>query len=203
MSNITIEAIDQVMERVPGATYAQVKEALIKSNGDVVDAIILLQDNDINQNEESSNSKKTFEDIFGKDSEQMKEDISELIRKSNVVRIVIEKNGKIIMNVPITAGVVGVVFAPMLSLIGFSASVLAKYRIKIKNEDEGTVVDLGEFSEEKLTIIKDMLSNAAKDVKSAVDKKNKNTEDKNEDSSDEDVIINLSKQDYREKNDEE
>ena len=46
MSNITIEAIDQVMERVPGATYAQVKEALIKSNGDVVDAIILLQDND-------------------------------------------------------------------------------------------------------------------------------------------------------------
>ena len=203
MSNITIEAIDQVMERVPGATYAQVRDALIKSNGDVVEAIILLQDNDTQQKEESSNGKKSFEDIFGKDSEQMKEDISELIRKSNVVRIVIEKNGKIIMNVPITVGVVGVVFAPMLSLIGFSASVLAKYRIKIKNEDEGTVVDLGEFSEEKLTIIKDMLSNAAKDVKSAVDKKNKNTEDKNEDSSDEDVIINLSKQDYREKNDEE
>lgn len=203
MSNITIEAIDQVMERVPGATYAQVRDALIKSNGDVVEAIILLQDNDTQQKEESSNGKKSFEDIFGKDSEQMKEDISELIRKSNVVRIVIEKNGKIIMNVPITVGVVGVVFAPILSLIGFSASVLAKYRIKIKNEDEGTVVDLGEFSEEKLTLIKDMLSNAAKDVKSAVDKKNKNTEDKNEDTNDEDVIINLSKQDYREKNDEE
>lgn len=203
MSNITIESIDKVMERVPGATYAQVRDALIKSNGDVVEAIILLQDNDTQQKEESSNGKKSFEDIFGKDSEQMKEDISELIRKSNVVRIVIEKNGKIIMNVPITVGVVGVVFAPILSLIGFSASVLAKYRIKIKNEDEGTVVDLGEFSEEKLTLIKDMLSNAAKDVKSAVDKKNKNTEDKNEDTNDEDVIINLSKQDYREKNDEE
>ena len=189
MSNITIEAIDQVMERVPGATYAQVRDALIKSNGDVVEAIILLQDNDTQQKEESSNGKKSFEDIFGKDSEQMKEDISELIRKSNVVRIVIEKNGKIIMNVPITVGVVGVVFAPILSLIGFSASVLAKYRIKIKNEDE--------------YLIKDMLSNAAKDVKSAVDKKNKNTEDKNEDTNDEDVIINLSKQDYREKNDEE
>lgn len=202
MSNITIEAIDQVMERVPGATYAQVRDALIKSNGDVVEAIILLQDNDTQQKEESSNGKKSFEDIFGKDSEQMKEDISELIRKSNVVRIVIEKNGKIIMNVPITVGVVGVVFAPILSLIGFSASVLAKYRIKIKNEDEGTVVDLGEFSEEKLTLIKDILSNAAKDVKSAVDKKNKNTEDKNESNNDE-VIIDLNKNDYREKKDEE
>ena len=132
----------------------------------------------------------------------MKEEITELIRKSNVVRIVVEKNGKVIINVPITVGVVGVVFAPILSLIGLSASVLAKYRIKIENEDEGTTVDLGEFSEEKLTIIKDMVSSAAKDVKQAVDKKNKNTEDKNESNNDE-VIIDLNKNDYREKKDEE
>ena len=200
MSKITIEAIDQVMDRVPGVTYAEVKEALIKCNGDVVDAIILLQNN--STNEENIKSKKTFEDVFGKDSEQIKEEITELIRKSNVIRIVIEKNGKIIMNIPITAGVVGVVFAPILTLIGLSASVLAKYRIKIENEDEGTIVDLGEFSEEKLNIIKDMISSTAKDVKEAVDKKNKNTEDKNESDND-DVIINLNKDDYREKKDEE
>ena len=200
MSKITIEAIDQVMDRVPGVTYAEVKEALIKCDGDVVDAIILLQNNSTNQ--ENIKSKKTFEDVFGKDSEQIKEEITELIRKSNVIRIVIEKNGKIIMNIPITAGVVGVVFAPILTLIGLSASVLAKYRIKIENEDEGTIVDLGEFSEEKLNIIKDMISSTAKDVKEAVDKKNKNTEDKNESDND-DVIINLNKDDYREKKDEE
>ena len=146
--------------------------------------------------------RKKIEDVFGKDSEQIKEEITELIRKSNVIRIVIEKNGKIIMNIPITAGVVGVVFAPILTLIGLSASVLAKYRIKIENEDEGTIVDLGEFSEEKLNIIKDMISSTAKDVKEAVDKKNKNTEDKNESDND-DVIINLNKDDYREKKDEE
>ena len=200
MSKITIEAIDQVMDRVPGVTYAEVKEALIKCDGDVVDAIILLQNN--STNEENIKSKKTFEDVFGKDSEQIKEEITELIRKSNVIRIVIEKNGKIIMNIPITAGVVGVLFAPILTLIGLSASVLAKYRIKIENEDEGTIVDLGEFSEEKLNIIKDMISSTAKDVKEAVDKKNKNTEDKNESDND-DVIINLNKDDYREKKDEE
>lgn len=200
MSKITIEAIDQVMDRVPGVTYAEVKEALIKCDGDVVDAIILLQNN--STNEENIKSKKTFEDVFGKDSGQIKEEITELIRKSNVIRIVIEKNGKIIMNIPITAGVVGVVFAPILTLIGLSASVLAKYRIKIENEDEGTIVDLGEFSEEKLNIIKDMISSTAKDVKEAVDKKNKNTEDKNESDND-DVIINLNKDDYREKKDEE
>ena len=199
MSKITIEAIDQVMERVPGATYAEVREALIKSDGDVIDAIILLQEN---STEKENKNKKTFEEVFGKDSDKIKEEITELLRKSNVIRIVIEKNGKIIMNIPITVGVVGVVFAPILTLIGLSASVLAKYRIKIENEDEGTIVDLGEFSEEKLNIIKDMVSSATKDVKLAVDKRNKKTEDKNE-VDDDDVIIDLNKNDYREKRDEE
>ena len=199
MSKITIEAIDQVMERVPGATYAEVREALIKSDGDVIDAIILLQEN---STEKENKNKKTFEEVFGKDSDKIKEEITELLRKSNVIRIVIEKNGKIIMNIPITVGVVGVVFAPILTLIGLSASVLAKYRIKIENEDEGTTVDLGEFSEEKLNIIKDMVSSATKDVKQAVDKRNKKTEDKNE-VDDDDVIIDLNKNDYREKRDEE
>lgn len=199
MSKITIEALDQVMERVPGATYAEVREALIKSDGDVIDAIILLQEN---STEKENKNKKTFEEVFGKDSDKIKEEITELLRKSNVIRIVIEKNGKIIMNIPITVGVVGVVFAPILTLIGLSASVLAKYRIKIENEDEGTIVDLGEFSEEKLNIIKDMVSSATKDVKQAVDKRNKKTEDKNE-VDDDDVIIDLNKNDYREKRDEE
>lgn len=199
MSKITIEAIDQVMERVPGATYAEVREALIKSDGDVIDAIILLQEN---STEKENKNKKTFEEVFGKDSDKIKEEITELLRKSNVIRIVIEKNGKIIMNIPITVGVVGVVFAAILTLIGLSASVLAKYRIKIENEDEGTIVDLGEFSEEKLNIIKDMVSSATKDVKQAVDKRNKKTEDKNE-VDDDDVIIDLNKNDYREKRDEE
>ena len=199
MSKITIEAIDQVMERVPGATYAEVREALIKSDGDVIDAIILLQEN---STEKENKNKKTFEEVFGKDSDKIKEEITELLRKSNVIRIVIEKNGKIIMNIPITVGVVGVVFAPILTLIGLSASVLAKYRIKIENKDEGTIVDLGEFSEEKLNIIKDMVSSATKDVKQAVDKRNKKTEDKNE-VDDDDVIIDLNKNDYREKRDEE
>ena len=199
MSKITIEAIDQVMERVPGATYAEVREALIKSDGDVIDAIILLQEN---STEKENKNKKTFEEVFWKDSDKIKEEITELLRKSNVIRIVIEKNGKIIMNIPITVGVVGVVFAPILTLIGLSASVLAKYRIKIENEDEGTIVDLGEFSEEKLNIIKDMVSSATKDVKQAVDKRNKKTEDKNE-VDDDDVIIDLNKNDYREKRDEE
>ena len=43
MSQVTIEAIDKVLERFPNATYKQAKEALEKTDGSVVDAIIYLE----------------------------------------------------------------------------------------------------------------------------------------------------------------
>ena len=82
------------------------------------------------------------------------------------------------LNRPLTVGVVGVIIGPMLTLVGLSAAVLSKCKIKIANEDGDTVIDLGEFSEEKFNTIKDMVSNKAKDVKEAMDKAIQNpTED--------------------------
>ncbi|MFR3071921.1 MAG: hypothetical protein ACLTK8_03800 [Paeniclostridium sp.] len=48
--------------------------------------------------------------------------------------------------------------------------VLSKCKIKIANEEGDTVIDLGEFSEDKFNTIKDMVSTKAKDVKNAIDK---------------------------------
>ena len=46
MSNeITIEKIDAVIQRVPSATYAEAKQALIDHNGDVIESIIALESN--------------------------------------------------------------------------------------------------------------------------------------------------------------
>ena len=44
-----------------------------------------------------------------------------------------------------------------------------KIRItKIQNEDDGSIVDLGELNEEKLNMLKQMLVNTAKEVKDVV-----------------------------------
>ncbi len=201
MNKITIESIDQVMERVPGISYAKAKEALLQCDGDVVDAIILLQQSHKEENKQEDN-KKSFEEVFGKDSDKIKAQLLDLFKKGNAIRIVVERNGKVIINVPITVGGVGIVFAPVLSLVGLSISLLSKCKIKIENEDEGTTVDLGEFSEDKLIIIKDMIGSVTKDVKDAVEKRNKNVEYRNTEDKSE-VIIDLNRNDYREKQDEE
>ena len=168
MSNeITIEKIDAVIQRVPSATYAEAKQALIDHNGDVIESIIALESNkttiESNLSKKTKQAKKAVEDMFSKDSEdfkEMKEQAKELLKRSSVIRV--------IMNIPLTVGVVGVALLPIYTLVGLSAAVIGKCRIKIQNEDDGSIVDLGELNQEKLNMLKQMLVNTAKEVKDVV-----------------------------------
>ena len=176
MSNeITIEKIDTVIQRVPNVTYAEAKQALLEHNGDVIESIIALESNsstiDNNISKKTKQAKKVVEDMFSKDSEDFKEiknQAKELLKKSSVIRIIIDRNNKVIMNIPLTVGVVGVALLPIYTLVGLSAAVIGKCRIKIQNEDDGSIVDLGELNEEKLNMLKQMLVNTAMEVKDVV-----------------------------------
>ncbi len=175
MSNeITIEKIDAVIQRVPSATYAEAKQALIDHNGDVIESIIALESNNTiesNFSKKTKQAKKAVEYILSKDSEDfkdIKEQAKELLKRSSVIRVIIDRNNKVIMNIPLTVGVVGVALLPIYTLVGLSAAVIGKCRIKIQNEDDGSIVDLGELNEEKLNMLKQMIVNTAKDVKDVV-----------------------------------
>lgn len=191
MSSITIEMVDKVMERVPSASYKEVKEALVHSDGDILEAIIYLEENSgaikakkkvedffEKSKEDAEEVRKSTEEKIGKDVEELKAQLKELFAKSNRVRVVVEKEGKIIMNIPFTVGVIGIAMMPLLTILGLSAAVLSKYRIKIQNEADGETVDLGELNEEKATVLKDMFINTAKDLKETVVKKKEEKDDK-------------------------
>ena len=191
MSSITIEMVDKVMERVPSASYKEVKEAHVHSDGDILEAIIYLEENSgaikakkkvedffEKSKEDAEEVRKSTEEKIGKDVEELKAQLKELFAKSNRVRVVVEKEGKIIMNIPFTVGVIGIAMMPLLTILGLSAAVLSKYRIKIQNEADGETVDLGELNEEKAIVLKDMFVNTAKDLKETVVKKKEDTDDK-------------------------
>lgn len=179
MSNkVTIEKLDAILERIPSATYADAKQALMECDGDVVEAIILIESSK-NFNK-TSKAKKTMEEVFNKDSEDIKElknQVKELLKKSSVIRVIVERNSKVIVNIPLTLGVVGLALGPLYTLVGLSAAVIGKCRIKIQNEDDGSVVDLGELNEEKVNMLKNMLTNTAKEVKDVVVDKKKDDKD--------------------------
>ena len=176
MTDITLEKIDQVLERVPSASYAEAKEALVISDGNVLDAIIYLEQNKKTAKVKNK-AKEKMETALGKDAEEIKNQLKEMLKRSNVIRVIVEKDNKIIMNIPLTVGVVGLALGPLVTLVGLSAAVIGKFNIKVQKEEDKTVVDLGELNEETLNMLKNMLTNTAKEVTDVVKHNKKDDKD--------------------------
>ena len=177
MGDITIEKIDEIISRMPHIRYEQAKEALVKSSGDVLDAIIYLESSKQNR---SKNMKEVFEESLSRDSEDLKvikQQALELIKRSSVIRVIVEKNSKVILNIPLTVGVVGVALGPVFALVGVSAALISRYEIKIQNEEDNTEVNLGKLNIEKINMLKNMIIETASDVKDAVINTKKDSKD--------------------------
>lgn len=188
MTTISIEKVDAVLERVPFATYKEAKEALEKTNGDVLEAIIFIEEKYIDPFDDEKF--EDFEEKISHEGEKLKDQLSELIRKSNVIRVKVEKEGKSILNLPLTVGVIGVAAMPLFALFGLSAAVLAKYSVKIVDEKSNDEVDLGTLNHEKIEILKEMFVNSFNDIKSGFkseeDEKDETSSDITEELIDED-----------------
>ena len=127
---ITLEKIELVKDRT-GVSYREAKEALEATEGNVVDAIIKIED-EINV--------KVGTKITDSGAKVVKK-IKEYVKKGNVSKISVRKDGEIMMNIPVTVGVVGTVLAPWLTVIGSIVALGVKCDILIVKED-GTTIDL-------------------------------------------------------------
>jgi hypothetical protein len=80
-------------------------------------------------------SGKTKEETFHVRGEQLLGKVKEIIKEGNVRRIIIkDKEGKTLIEVPMTIGVIGVVFAPVLAAVGAIAALVAECSITVERE---------------------------------------------------------------------
>lgn len=198
MAQITIEMVDQVLDRLPYATYKESREALIKTDGNVLDAIIYIESGQKDTGfENKKESIRRFGENISQESERIRGQLGDLFKKTTVVRIIVEKEGKVVLNIPLTLGVLGVAAMPVLSLLGLSAAVLSKYSVLITDEASGESVDMGSLTPEKLEILKEIIFNSFEDIRGTF-KKSKDVE---EDDSSDDIIYELIKEEDPKKED--
>lgn len=75
-------------------------------------------------------------EFFTINGEHLLQKIKELIGEGNVRRITItEKSGKELMSFPLTVGVVGALFAPVLAAIGALAAIIGECTIAVEREE--------------------------------------------------------------------
>ena len=74
---------------------------------------------------------------FRINGEALLKKVKELIEEGNIRRITIhDKDGKELMNFPLTIGVVGTVFAPVLAAVGALAALIGECTITVEKEDK-------------------------------------------------------------------
>lgn len=83
----------------------------------------------------SSGRKHTFEETFNLKGEEIVEKVKGLIKEGNVRKIIIkDKDGKDIIQIPLTLGLVGAVLAPALAAVGAVAALLTECTITVQRE---------------------------------------------------------------------
>jgi hypothetical protein len=80
---------------------------------------------------------KTTKEEFSIHGEQLLKKIKELIAEGNIRKITIkDKSGKELMTFPLTVGVVGAVFAPVLAAIGALAALIGECTITVERDGQ-------------------------------------------------------------------
>ena len=114
MANITLEAVEAVMEQAE-ADFSEAKQALIDADGSIEEAVLALTKENAEEEpvdaeyteDPSEKLKESTEEIIGK--------LKALVKSGNVDRIVIRRNEDILLNIPVNVGLVG-------SVIGLAAA---------------------------------------------------------------------------------
>lgn len=175
MENITLEQVDIVRERC-NVSYAKAKEALETSNGDVLEAIIYLEQNQDEENENHyTKNNKYFSNTIS--IEELKSFTKDLIEKGNVTRIKIKKDDKELLDIPVNAGIAASVIAitiPQILATAIIAAIATQITIEVTRED-GSVEVINKYVTQVANDIKnkavdlaDIVKNKVNDVKTEV-----------------------------------
>ena len=77
----------------------------------------------------------TWKESFKVTSEQLVDAVKQLLHEGNVRRVVIKQDARVIAEFPLTVGVIGAVFAPVLAAVGALAAVLTECTIEVEREE--------------------------------------------------------------------
>lgn len=150
---ISLEKIELVKDRT-GVNYKEAKDALIKADGSVVDAIIMIED----EIDLAPKSKA------GDQASHLIDRLKQLIKKGNVSRIVVKKDEEVILNIPVNLGIVGAVWVFWPTLAATVVALGMKCTIELI-KDNGEVVNLSDKAVDTFGDVKENCSVIADDLK--------------------------------------
>lgn len=120
--DISIEKIDLIRERT-GMSYAEAREVLEEAGGDVVEALVSLEEEGQNGETQGLISQKIFTPV------------KKVFRQSNRTRISVRNKDGTLLELPVTVGLIGALFAPRITALGAMALLMASYSLESRQAE--------------------------------------------------------------------
>lgn len=114
--------IDQIRART-GLSYREARGLLAAADGDLLEALALFED----KNERS--------EIWVKSGELVTK-VKELIHQGNVTNLRIKTQDKVLVDIPLTAGVVAALLAPQITILAALASLFSQFQIEVERNNK-------------------------------------------------------------------
>lgn len=125
MDEITLEKLDILRQRT-GVSYREAKEALERNNGNVIEALVELE----------NTKKSSWTEEFSVRSSEVVDKVKEFIREGNVTMIRVKHEDRTLVEIPVTFGAIGAVVLPQLAALGVLVAVFKRCTIEVVRKDE-------------------------------------------------------------------
>lgn len=123
MENINLEQIDLIMQRA-NVSYSEAKAALEQANGDILEALLLLEQNNKIKTEPTHKQSDT------------KQKVTSFIDKLNATNFIMKKGSRTYVDVPLSVALIGILLSLPWSILTLVFSIIFGIKIKISGENE-------------------------------------------------------------------
>ena len=80
---------------------------------------------------------ENLKEEFRVKGEELVEKIKQLIHEGNVRKLIIkDEDGKVYLEIPVTFGLIGAIFAPMLAAAGAVAAMVANLKVEVVRDED-------------------------------------------------------------------
>jgi len=119
-----LEKIDILRKRT-GLRYKEAKETLDEYNWDIIETLIALENkDDLNRDR-----------LYVKGSELV-EQVKKIIHEGNINKLRVKHKGRVIVELPLTVGALGVLLAPSFAVLGTIAILFSQATLEIEKDRE-------------------------------------------------------------------
>ena len=81
-------------------------------------------------------AERTFKESFKVAADQLVDAVKKLLHEGNVRRVVLKQDGRTVVEFPLTVGVVGAVFSPVLAAVGALAALIGDCTIEVERTEK-------------------------------------------------------------------